>query len=581
MSYIFSSGGGGGGVTNLQDAYDGGRTITADNGAVQINTAIEGQNTLYLNRQNSGVQSGQTSQNLQILDTRAISNGETITDDYDLASIVRNYLISNGSVVTIDGSIFRTQSSVVDIPGLSTINLVSHEIVHPTQSTRGHIYLVNDITGGSTVDGDLFRTSAGLFYNFGGNEIELTASSPSQFDATVGATGADYTTVSAALSASKTRLLIIDDVTESSACAVPSTGLYVAVLKGKNINMGTNQFTFAGNYNLTFSFQDPTAKITWAYTAATNTRLFATGANTSARVTIYGGTLDNNSTQSGCYVQDVSSVAIYENVSYEPPNVSNCGIYINNALSRITSLNVTSPGTTADNVIRTDAGVFRSVRLTGTFTNSNDTATIGGDAAMIDGITNSGNAKIAINGGKLNNCTQEGGTLNLDVDSGDQSQITNLFQTAGTVTIASGSNDNRFVNCDIAGLSFAAVSSVAQFVNCEIAGALTLASSGSKFSNCDITGAVTVSGDGNMAYGCTFSSTLSISSGADGNIFDGTFNGNVSNTGAQNTIKGRLNTSITLTLNSGATYSNIDVLIDQAVTDNSGNLTNSILYNEY
>jgi len=431
------------------------------------------------------------------------------------------------------------------------------------------------VTGSAVLDDDTFATASATTVATS-ESIKAYVDSLVYADATVG-TGGQYATISAALAASKSRLLVVGNVTESSACAVPSNGLVIYVNKGVNLDMGANQFTFAGNYNATVIFQAPSSRLTWAFTAATNTRLFATGANTGSIVTILGpGTLDNNSTQSGCYVQDVSSIAVYENVWYEPPNVANCGIYLGNSQSRATNIWITAPGTTATDVFRTDAGIGRNIRLSGTFTNANDAVTVGGDAGVIDGITNNGNAKIAISGGKLLNVAQDGGTLNIDVDSSDQSQIVNLFHTAGTLAIASGSNDNRFVNCEIAAISFGATSAIGQFTNCEIGGTITVASSGSQFTATAFSGATTFSGDGNIANGCTFSSTLTISDGSDGNIINGIFNGNVSITGDQNRISGRLGTSVTCTLNSGAEYNNIDVTIDQAVTDSSGNATNAI-----
>lgn len=434
----------------------------------------------------------------------------------------------------------------------------SGDVVGPASATDSAIVLFDGTTG------KLIKDSGTLLSSLLG-----------AFDATVGATGADYTTISAAIADSKTRLLVIDNVTETSACAVPSTGMYVYLLKGVTIDMQANQFTFAGDYNPTFFFQDKTSRITWAYTAAANTRLFATGANTGAVVSIFGeGTLDNNSTQSGCYVQDTSSVAIYEKIWYEPPNVANCGVYIGNVRSKIDMVYVTSPGTTATDVVRADEGKIDGIVAIGTFTNSNNAISV--QDGIIDGVFNTGNLKIAIAGsGTLSNVNQGGGTLNIDCD-GDAFSMDNVYVTAGTIAVDTGSDDGRFNNV-YGAFSFGAGSDSHTLTGCTILNAFTMAGLKNLYSACVFTGAVTVSGDQMGASGCNFNSTLSFSSGADNNRFsDNDYAGNVDITGDKNRLSGFFGTGITLTLNSGAEYNNIDVTIDQAVTDSSGNATNGI-----
>lgn len=401
----------------------------------------------------------------------------------------------------------------------------------------------------------------------------------SPFDATVGTSGADYTTISAAIAASKTRLLVIDDVTETADCAVPASGLYVYVQQGLNLDMADNQFTFAGNYNVTFELQDPSSTITWSYTAATNTRLFATGANTSSIVRITGGKLDNNSTQTGCYVQDTTSVADYENVIYEPPDVQTCGIDIGNAQSRINDLWITAPGTTATAVLVVEAGIARNIRYSGTFTNSNDATTV--TDGLLDGVTNNGNLKIAVAGsGTLSNVNQAGGTLNIDCD-GDAFSLDNVFVSTGTIAVNTGSDDGRFSNV-YGAFSFGAGSDSHSLTGCTILGSFTMAGLKNVYSSCVFAGAVTVSGDQMGVTGSNFNSTLTVSSGADSNRFaENDYAGNVDITGDKNRLSGIFGTGITLTLNSGAEYNNIDVTIDQAPTDSSGNATNSLAYIVY
>jgi hypothetical protein len=344
-------------------------------------------------------------------------------------------------------------------------------------------------------------------------------SPPTSFDATVGATGADYTTISAALAASKTSLLAIDNVTETSACAVPAEGLAIFIMKGVNVDMGANQFTFAGAYPITIDGQDPSSRLTFAFTAAPNTDLIE--GNTLSVVSLSNLTIDNNSTQSGCRPFDSGVIADLENIWYEPPNVATCGIYLNDVLSRATDIWITAPGTTATDVLRVDSGIVRNLRLSGAFTNSNDAVTIGSEG-VLDGVNNNGNVKIATsNDAKLSNVFQGGGTLNLDVD-GDNAQISNVYISAGTTTITSGQDTNKFVNCELATLVMTG-GNRNQFDNCEIGAAFTLAGAlGTQFCNVVFGSTVQVSTGGyNQFSNCRVASSLTIDSGAVRNMFTG------------------------------------------------------------
>lgn len=512
-----------------------------------------------------------------------------VTSLVDSIKIEGPTISSNTATLTIDQAAGLSLKAPIQGTNVSITNNSALRIRNGGAGAANYGIYIEDQTGGTTdfglaiggadtaalwlsSDADTTDAPNGIFfglsrdtgiYRSGVNQLTMgSIVSPSiSYDATVGATGADYTTISGALAASKTRLLVIDDVTEVSACAVPSTGLVITVLPGVTVAMGTNQFTFAGNYNLSIYNQDVSSLWTFGYTAATNTRLFATGANTGSIVQFFNGSLTNTSTQTGCYVQDVTSIALYQNVVYTPPNVTNCGIYISNVRSRITDPVVISPGTTATDVLRTDAGHIINPYLSGTFGNSNDVVTVGGDTAMIDGLINNGNLKVAVNGGKLTRISQGGGTLNIDLDGNDQSQISDLYQTSGTLAIASGSNDNRIINSDIATLTFAATSSIAQFVNCEITSTLTIGGDGVQMSNCTLP-TTSVTGSDCQLVACRYANNVDI-------------------TGDRNRVNGVFSTSRTLTLNSGAENNDIDVTIDSIPTDNSGNATNSIAYNEY
>lgn len=470
-----------------------------------------------------------------ISDAGAVTGVTTLVASSSLTATSLNLTANSNQIIldSDDGSGFTTTitdsataARVLTLPD-ATDTLVGKATTDTlTNKTLTSPVLNTSATGTAVLDDDTFATASATTLatseSIKAYVLSQVGGASSSFDATVGATGADYTTIELALAATKSRLLVIDDVTTAGACAVPSTGLYIYIEKGKNVNMGANQFTFAGNYNLTIEGQEnDSSKITFAFTAATNTELIDTGANTSSVVTLRNLTIDNNSTQSGCTVILNTSIHVVENIWYEPPNVANCGFYFNNAQSRGQNIWVATPGTTATDVVRVDAGIVRNLRLSGAFTNSNDVVTVGGDQAMIDGVSNSGNVKIAVTGGKLMNVMQGGGTFNIDVDGNDQAQFSNVFLSTGTVTISGSADKNRFVNCEIPTLTLTATNVENQFNNCEITAALTVNDNRSQFSNSLFSGAVTIVGDYNTFSNCRLASTLTVNSGAVRNIFTG------------------------------------------------------------
>lgn len=587
-------------ATTLDSAYTLGRFINVDGtGTPTVTNGLSSDTAQlwFVNNDQTGIPAlGSRTTDI----TRFLSNrtGDGLTDDFDVLSIEKVTTQSGAGVYTSSGSVLHLSNSSSLSSGIAIVD--ANNVLKLTQdpdATRGHINLTTDITAGSTADGDLFRTSNGLQYNDGGTEgFVLHPSSqgtlgqfltsggagaqptwaalPTGFDATVGATGADYTKISDALAASKSRLLIIDDVTETADCAVPSGGLFMYLQNGVNVNMGTLRFTWAGNYSLTAIGQNTNSKFTYAHTT-NNVELFDEAANTTAVINLANLTIDNNSTNSGCHISAGSGILNVRNVYYEPPNVANNGLFNTNASSNAQGFYVTSPGTTLTNAIYFTAGIIRELSMLGTFTNASTVVYLD-TAAILDGFTNNGNCRVEVeNGATFKNAMQRGGTFNIQLSSGDESELESVYMSAGTLTIVSGSDENKISNCSFQNVTFSGTSNRNMWSNVDITGNVTLGGARNFFNGVIFEGTTTISGTHHMFNGASFGSTLTVSAGADALQMKGVYcGGNVSWTGDNGRFDGYLNTAITFTLESTATSNTITPTIDQAITDSSGNSTN-------
>jgi hypothetical protein len=204
-----------------------------------------------------------------ITGTLPVANGGT-----GLTTITANsYLKGNGT----SAPTLRTYTEVKT--DLSLNNVTNHAQVQKlSSSTNGNVPTWNGTTGNQLANGygvqttlssstshlvraDAIHTAIGTKENSLGNPasngyilssttagvrswIEMSAEGgPSQFECTVGASGADYTTLGAAIADGKSNILIIDDTTETGDIIFNSSHTYI--IKGLgyekvNINMGSN-----------------------------------------------------------------------------------------------------------------------------------------------------------------------------------------------------------------------------------------------------------------------------------------------------------------------------------------------------
>jgi len=139
------------------------------------------------------------------------------------------------------------------------------------------------------------------------------------YESTVWATGADYTTLWAAIAAWKTRILVIDDTTETWNITIPTWLIVHWLWKDVvNINMWTYVFTASSDEP---EFKD--LKITIAYTSWA--RLISDSNSNFTFTNVY---FDDNSTVSWTYRTWLSWKTKYINCTFDLPNVANGWISI-------------------------------------------------------------------------------------------------------------------------------------------------------------------------------------------------------------------------------------------------------------
>jgi hypothetical protein len=349
----------------------------------------------------------------------------------------------------------------------------------------------------------------------------------SEFDATVGNANGRYATIQAAVSDSQTRLLVIEDTTETLDTAVPAGGLYIYIERGATIQMGTQQFTYAAAADVTIRGE---GTLQWAATTTPND-LFDNSSFAASILDVKDITLDNNSTNNTNHLS--SGVELLQNVRFEAPDDVNCGIRVATDGCHYSQLTIVGGGTSCERVITATGGnspVFTDLTITGTFIASAAAdPVINADGIFNNAVFSHDTAAIMIllDGAQMTNVratafdvdidfTADGNTLintnllagDIDTDTFDNNKLSNIT-TTGTIDLSAGGSGNNLIE------------------NSRITGAITIGGDRNKISNCDLLGGVTVSSGAveNIFIGCQV--------GADGG---GGGNTITDNNGANDTI---------------------------------------------
>lgn len=459
-----------------------------------------------------------------------------------------SYLKTNELVYT-NASMSSVVTAVNVDPGVTNGNLLSlraayyiAQTIRDTANTFSRKQTIYDIAISNQLSKNFLQTDASgnivqaalkngysIIGSASNLPIEYDALSMAAFDATVGV-GGDYATLTAAIAifGANKRFRVVGNVTEIGDI---TDNVYIYLNSGVILNMATYNFqgnvTIEGYGSITFAFG--TAKALFA-----GESVVVRGFNdfrTSNALTIY-----NNSTIAGAYL---SKYGIYENVKINLSNYSNCGFG-----NRVHARNVWLVGG-GDNCERAiyDASnnkfaSFINIYITGTFkANSEIIYHLSGN---FDNIWYNSTISVIFLVSQMNKLIDTGYYVTIDQVTTEKTQIKNSI--FGTL------KGNRTVNID----------------SCFINAAVTLNDS-------YIVGK-------SIITKCTFNNTLTISANTNYNVLkDNIYNGNVTINSDGNDITGQFATTKSITLASGAENNFIDVRTDTAVTNNSGNSTNTIL----
>lgn len=348
-----------------------------------------------------------------------------------------------------------------------------------------------DIASSAPSNGDV------LTWNASGSIWQPSSGVNSFYDATVGTSGADYTTLKGAIDASKVRILVIDDTTEAADIAVPAGGFLVYIIAGATVTMGGYQFTYAQAADVTIEGQ---GEIDYTHTGA-NELLFQNSSYTTSKVIFNGITVDNNSSQDGCHLAD--GVQIVDSIRWELSNNNNGGIESCKSGSRISNVEFVGGGSSCENACKTGETnnvVWNNILFTGTFGNGS-AIHVEEEGVLNNVVFNHDTNDVTLNintSGQVSNVNVVGSQALNVAFTGSSGSLTNAFLNAGKVD-PSGADYCKVVNVQTTGaLDLSDTGSTNCLIeNCKFDTALSCAGDRHKFVNCDFIGGVTVTADSN------------------------------------------------------------------------------------
>lgn len=380
---------------------------------------------------------------------------------------------------------------------------------------------VTDLTIASEAQGDILYRNASNWVRLAAGttgQVLQTGTAPSwraertEFDATVGASGAEYTTVKAALDAGHRSLVLIDDTTEAADTTLSgSGGVYIFIKDGVTWDLGDND-VFLDELNLilegsgTLDVARTTAGSTFSGSndqwAIIRDITIVNSGSTEPLIDGLTATIENVNVilpDSSCETfstndspQNLINIRFYGAGSSCNPNVfignyssaSNLFFFgefasgatilengISSTCSSIffyheTSAVVFSISGSADNVVISEAYG----------TNPGVTLSISGDA-KVNGIINEDDVDVTVtlgNSSSLSNAQLGGGDI--DIQSSD-SVMLHAVTTTGTLDMTDASATNALLT------------------NCRISEALTIEGDRHKLTNCEILADITINGD--------------------------------------------------------------------------------------
>jgi len=344
----------------------------------------------------------------------------------------------------------------------------------------------------------------------------------SQFDAEVAPSGADYTTLGAAVADGKTRILISGSVTESGDIALPASDLYIFIEKTVVLTMVTYQFTYAGTRNVYIRGE---GEIDYTQTSSGD-ELFNSAAQAASILDIDGIYFDNNSTATvtalaaGCVMR-------LRNMIIDCPNTVRGGIIDPKDGSFIQNIEFNGGGTDCEEAIyqaTASATTYSNLTILGTWDSAVQEVIncFGAGETIFDNISVTSTSTMILQlTGLVNNIHGNPASKTTDIEVGSAGTVLSNLYDINDLDLV-GMDDITITNfeCDKLDLSDA--------------GCLRL-----KISNGVVAEAVTVAGDNHCISNVAFGNNVTISSGGNQNQFSNCdIVGDVNDTGNDNSYVG-------------------------------------------
>lgn len=449
-------------------------------------------------------------------------SGITIDDSDNITGVTSQSFdgSTSGTIVVQATAIAGTNTLTLPAATDTLVGKATTDVL--TNKTLTSPVINTGVTGTAVLDDDTMATASATtiatsesikaYVDAQAANAELTI-----FDASVGATGADYTTISGALAASKNRLLVLDDVTETSDCAIPAAGLFIYILKGKTLAMGTFGFTCAAARRPTIIGQDQSSGLSYGY----GSEKYLVAGSTFANHVIFDTlTITNTSSVADCYLVDGSSgndgTERYSNLKIVLPNAADGGIHFWSDNGIAENIHLVGGGTTCSEGMSNSGGnqQVSNIRLSGTFV-----ASASGAAAILTGgtlnglfIDHAGDTAITLAGGLsgggiyLNgNGTMTTTVLTLN-DNVQLSNVNLIGPGSGTRTIDINGSDVALSNFYTDTLTQDTARADAKLTNGQVVAAYTANGDRWAYTNVDFIGGATVptGQDNNGFFNCQF-----------------------------------------------------------------------------
>ncbi len=475
----------------------------------------------------------------------------------DIATFSAN--ITDNALARGDGGTKGLQSSGITI---DDSDVVSGATISATNTLAGVT-----MTLGSDADGDVYYRSSNkltrlakgtaaqvLTMNAGATAPEWAATGGggggiSQFDCEVASSGGDYTTVSGAIGGGCYKMILTDNITETSDVILGTTDTHIFIPVGVTYALGSYSIDIDG------AGTDYKILVNGGGTITNTSNAMFDGTGNLGTLVLDNLILDNSGAAENSRILFFVGFAYLSNLEIDLPNATNAGLYMGAGNEAIAdNINFVGGGSSCANAIFVNAATgtanFNNISFNGTYAAVSATVSASGTA---DNYLNFSNiyandttaTVLSFAYSNITNISGEAGTMNINALSGSPFNISNIFADDATIDIAT-SDGCTITNCVIKELDLSDASANGNFI-----------------SNCKITDAVSVGGSNNRVSNSALLGGASIAATADTNIFNGIQAGLDAGGGA-----------LTITLISGATNNSITGTLTDAAISDTGTTTN-------